>query len=69
MSTPPFGRPSGYENNLCRASSVERPTQLSFFGDGHSDVFGVWPQDRRYPLTSPEKERIVSEWLTAGPNG
>lgn len=22
-----------------------------------------------YPLTSPEAERIVSEWLTAGPNG
>jgi hypothetical protein len=27
-------------------------------------------QDRQwYPLTSPEAERIVSEWLTAGPNG
>ncbi len=27
-------------------------------------------QDTRwYPLTSPEAERIVSEWLTAGPNG
>jgi hypothetical protein len=27
-------------------------------------------QDSRwYPLTSPEAERIVSEWLTAGPNG
>lgn len=43
---PPFGRPAGYENNLCRASSVERPTLLILFGDGHSDVFGVWPQDR-----------------------
>lgn len=43
---PPFGRPAGYENNLCRAGSIERPSQLILFGDGHSDVFGVWPQDR-----------------------
>jgi prepilin-type N-terminal cleavage/methylation domain-containing protein/prepilin-type processing-associated H-X9-DG protein len=43
---PPFGRPAGYENNLCRASAIEIPTQLILFGDGHSDVYGVWPQDR-----------------------
>lgn len=43
---PPFGRPAGYENNLCRASAIEQPSQLILFGDGHSDVFGVWPQDR-----------------------
>ncbi len=43
---PPFGRPAGYENNLCRWSVIERPVNLLFFGDGHSDVFGVWPQDR-----------------------
>ncbi|MCI0540597.1 MAG: type II secretion system GspH family protein [Verrucomicrobiales bacterium] len=43
---PPFGRPAGYENNLCRWGKVESPTQLILFGDGHSDVFGVWPQDR-----------------------
>jgi type II secretory pathway pseudopilin PulG len=43
---PPFGRPAGYENNLCRTSSIESPSQLILLGDGHSDVFGVWPQDR-----------------------
>jgi len=43
---PPFGRPSGYENNLCRWPMVEAPSNLILFGDGHSDVFGVWPQDR-----------------------
>ena len=43
---PPFGRPVGYENNVCRTSMIESPSQLLFFGDGHSDVFGVWPQDR-----------------------
>lgn len=45
-SSPPFGRPAGYENNLCRWSSVDRPSQLILFGDGHSDVNGVWPRDR-----------------------
>lgn len=43
---PPFGRPKGYENNVCRWSMVEKPAQLILFGDGHSDVFGVWPNDR-----------------------
>lgn len=43
---PPFGRPRGYENNVCRWPAIEAPTKLLFFGDGHSDVFGVWPQDR-----------------------
>jgi len=43
---PPFGRPAGYEDNLCRASSIESPSQLLILGDGHSDVFGVWPSDR-----------------------
>jgi prepilin-type processing-associated H-X9-DG protein len=43
---PPFGRPAGYENNLCRSSMIEAASQLLFFGDGHSDVYGVWPQDR-----------------------
>jgi prepilin-type N-terminal cleavage/methylation domain-containing protein/prepilin-type processing-associated H-X9-DG protein len=43
---PPFGRPAGYENNVCRWSKVESSSQLILFGDGHGDVFGVWPQDR-----------------------
>jgi len=43
---PPFGRPSGYENNVCRASSIESAVRVILFGDGHSDVYGVWPQDR-----------------------
>lgn len=43
---PPFGRPAAYEDNLCRASSIESPSQLLILGDGHSDVFGVWPSDR-----------------------
>jgi prepilin-type processing-associated H-X9-DG protein len=43
---PPFGRPKGYENNVCRWTKVEAPVKLILFGDGHSDVFGVWPYDR-----------------------
>jgi prepilin-type N-terminal cleavage/methylation domain-containing protein/prepilin-type processing-associated H-X9-DG protein len=43
---PPFGRPRGYEDNLCRWPMIEAPARLLLFGDGHSDVFGVWPQDR-----------------------
>ncbi len=43
---PPFGRPANFENNLCRTPMIEAPSQLLLFGDGHSDVFGVWPQDR-----------------------
>ncbi len=43
---PPFGRPKGYEDNVCRWSKVEAPARLILFGDGHSDVFGVWPDDR-----------------------
>jgi prepilin-type N-terminal cleavage/methylation domain-containing protein len=43
---PPFGRPAGYEDNLCRASAIQRPSQLLMLGDGHSDVYGVWPNDR-----------------------
>jgi prepilin-type N-terminal cleavage/methylation domain-containing protein len=43
---PPFGRPAGYENNLCRASMIENASQLLVFGDGHGDAYGVWPQDR-----------------------
>jgi prepilin-type N-terminal cleavage/methylation domain-containing protein/prepilin-type processing-associated H-X9-DG protein len=41
---PPFGRP--YENNVCRASSIERPVNVLLFGDGHSDVRQEWPNDR-----------------------
>jgi prepilin-type N-terminal cleavage/methylation domain-containing protein/prepilin-type processing-associated H-X9-DG protein len=43
---PPFGRPRGYEDNLCRSSKIERPTQVLIFGDGHSDVQSVYPNDR-----------------------
>jgi hypothetical protein len=43
---PPFGRPAGYENNLCRWPMVQAPVKLLLFGDGHSDVYGVWPSDR-----------------------
>ena len=42
---PPFGRPAGYEENLCRWPMVESPSQLLLFGDGHSD-WGGWPNDR-----------------------
>jgi len=45
---PPFGRPApGYpdENNLCRWSRIEKPTQVIFFGDGHSDFDHLWPND------------------------
>jgi prepilin-type N-terminal cleavage/methylation domain-containing protein/prepilin-type processing-associated H-X9-DG protein len=44
--TPPFGRPRGYEDNLCRSSMIEGGSRLLLFGDGHSDINGVWPQDR-----------------------
>ena len=43
---PPFGRPAGYENNLCRWASIEVPARLLLFGDGHSDVHGTYPEDR-----------------------
>lgn len=43
---PPFGRPAGYEDNVCRASAIESPVRLICFGDGHSDIYGVWPEDR-----------------------
>jgi prepilin-type N-terminal cleavage/methylation domain-containing protein/prepilin-type processing-associated H-X9-DG protein len=43
---PPFGRPAGYENNLCRWGMVEAASQLILFGDGNSDVFGAYPSDR-----------------------
>ena len=43
---PPFGRPAGYEDNLCRTSMIEAPSQLLLFGDGNSDVRGVWPEHR-----------------------
>ncbi len=43
---PPFGRGKAYENNLCRWSNIERASQLILFGDGHSDVYNVWPNDR-----------------------
>ena len=45
-SAPPFGRPSGYENNLCRWSKVQAPSLLILFGDGHSDIYKVYPDDR-----------------------
>jgi len=43
---PPFGRPKLYENNLCRATTIQAPVKLLLFGDGHSDVYSVWPDDR-----------------------
>ena len=43
---PPFGRPAGYENNMCRWPNAESPSQLILFGDGNSDIFKVWPNDR-----------------------
>lgn len=43
---PPFGRPAGYENNVCKATAIESPSRLLMFGDGHSDIYGVWPSDR-----------------------
>ena len=43
---PPFGRPEGYENNLCRWSMIESPSKLILVGDGHSDVTKSYPQDR-----------------------
>ncbi len=43
---PPFGRPRGYEDNLARWGQIESPSQLIFFGDGHSDVNGAWLRDR-----------------------
>ena len=42
---PPFGRPAGYEDNMAKASAIERPSNCLFFGDGHSDL-GAWPDDR-----------------------
>ena len=41
---PPFGRP--YENNVCRWASIQRPSRVILFGDGHSDIGNEWPNDR-----------------------
>ena len=35
-----------YETNLCRWPQIVSPSRLILFGDGHSDVNGVWPRDR-----------------------
>lgn len=43
---PPFGRPAGYENNLCKSTAIEAPSRLLILGDGHSDIYSVWPSDR-----------------------
>jgi prepilin-type N-terminal cleavage/methylation domain-containing protein/prepilin-type processing-associated H-X9-DG protein len=45
-STPPFGRPKDYENNVCRWNKIETPSKLILFGDGHSDIYNAWPHDR-----------------------
>lgn len=41
---PPFGRP--YERNVCRWNSIQKPSQVILFGDGHSDIRNEWPNDR-----------------------
>ena len=41
---PPFGRPVGYENNLCKWGMVESASELILLGDGHSNI-GGWPND------------------------
>ncbi len=46
QSAPPFGRPAGYENNQCRWSRVQAPSLLILIGDGHSDIYKVYPNDR-----------------------
>src|SRR2546427_10857498 len=43
---PPFGRPAGYENNVCRYPRIEKPSRVLIFGDGHSDIRNEWPNDR-----------------------
>ena len=43
---PPFGRPAGYENNVCRWSRIEKPAHVLLFGDGHSDIGDAYPEDR-----------------------
>jgi prepilin-type N-terminal cleavage/methylation domain-containing protein/prepilin-type processing-associated H-X9-DG protein len=41
---PPFGRP--YERNVCRWATIQRPSRVILFGDGHSDIRNEWPNDR-----------------------
>jgi len=41
---PPFGRPQ--EHNICRSSSIQKPSNVLMFGDGHSDIRNEWPNDR-----------------------
>jgi prepilin-type N-terminal cleavage/methylation domain-containing protein/prepilin-type processing-associated H-X9-DG protein len=43
---PPFGRPAGYENNVCRTTRIEKPSRVLILGDGHSDIRDEWPNDR-----------------------
>jgi prepilin-type N-terminal cleavage/methylation domain-containing protein/prepilin-type processing-associated H-X9-DG protein len=42
---PPFGRPAPDENNMCRESQLQIPTHVILFGDGNSDINGLWPDD------------------------
>jgi len=41
---PPFGRPQ--ERNLCRSSTIQKPSRAIILGDGHSDIRNEWPSDR-----------------------
>jgi prepilin-type N-terminal cleavage/methylation domain-containing protein/prepilin-type processing-associated H-X9-DG protein len=43
---PPFGRPAGYENNICKLGMVESPSDLILFGDGNSELDDPFPYDR-----------------------
>jgi len=61
---PPFGRPAGYENNVCRGDKIEKPSRAIIFGDGHSDIRNEWPNDRwwiwKYDSeTSPGFNRVA----------
>jgi prepilin-type processing-associated H-X9-DG protein len=45
---PPFGRPApayASENNQCKSTRMEKPTQVILLGDGHSDFDKIWPND------------------------
>jgi prepilin-type N-terminal cleavage/methylation domain-containing protein/prepilin-type processing-associated H-X9-DG protein len=43
---PPIGRPPPDENNMCRWTHVQSPSQVILYGDGNSDFDELWPDDR-----------------------
>ena len=66
---PPFGRPAGYENNVCRWSRIEKPSHLLLFGDGHSDIGNAYPDDRWWIWKYYNENALGFNRVTQGDKG